>query len=185
MSSERKPYKPPYKGRLKRLPPEFYRGHSAVHWTLTIQDKAVGWLNDRHHLNVRRVLFHTLARYRLACPAYCLMPDHGHFLWIGLEQKSDQLLAMRAFRKGWNEILAPHSLSRQAYDHVLRGEERDRDALLSVCHYIYQNPVRKDWVSFSNEWSWQGISFPGYPTLDSRKHHCWQNFWKAYAEQCR
>ena len=29
---------------LRRLEPEYYRGHAYVHWTMTMQDRKTGWL---------------------------------------------------------------------------------------------------------------------------------------------
>ena len=60
-------------------------------------------------------------RYQLACPIYCLMPDHLHLLWTGVAETSDQLLAMKSFRKDMNGSLGRigFQLQLQAYDHVL------------------------------------------------------------------
>lgn len=39
----------PVKGNLPRLTREYYRGHAFVHWTLTIEDRATGWLSSEFH----------------------------------------------------------------------------------------------------------------------------------------
>ena len=77
---------------LPRLDPSSYRGTAWVHWTMTMHDRARGWLDDSMHRQVRELLLHTSSRYFLHCAGYCLMPDHAHFLWMGLWDGSDQLL---------------------------------------------------------------------------------------------
>ncbi|MBC2601327.1 hypothetical protein [Puniceicoccus vermicola] len=173
----------PWKGRLVRLQPEFYRGAAGVHWTMTMQGRRTGWLSDELHLATREILFHALCRQRLACPIYCLMPDHAHFLWIGISDHSDQESAVEQFRRDWNRILSPFVLERQPFDDVLRGADRERDALSSVRHYIQENPVRKGLVDHFQDWPYLGSCFPGYPKLDPRSYHFRTNFWKAYKEQ--
>ena len=68
---------------LPRLAPEAYRGFAVVQWTLTLERRATGWLDDRFHLHFRELLLHAAAREGLFCPVYVLMPDHMHLL-VGL-----------------------------------------------------------------------------------------------------
>ena len=97
------------KFRLKRLDDSYYQGHNWVHWNMTIHNRATGWLSEVVHLKIREALLHTMFRYRAACPVYCVMPDHGHFLWGGLAAESNQLNAARFFRQEWNRILKQDS----------------------------------------------------------------------------
>ena len=150
---------------------------------MTLDQRAQGWLDTAHHERFRDILFHTMARYRLCCPLYCVMPDHAHFLWIGLDARADQLRAAAWFRRQWNPLLAPHRLQRQAYDHVLREEDRARNAFADLSAYIRNNPVRKQLVEGWTDWPYTGAVFPGYPKLDPRSAYFWENFWQAYHEQ--
>src|SRR5215472_1357414 len=84
---------------LPRLAPEHYRGFAAVLWTITLEPRATGWLDDRFHAHFRELLLHAAARESLFCPAYVLMPDHLHLLWLGLRAVSNQSDAMRFLRK--------------------------------------------------------------------------------------
>ncbi|MEO0414760.1 MAG: hypothetical protein AAF226_07390, partial [Verrucomicrobiota bacterium] len=93
------------KGGLSRLDDSFYRGNAWVHWSMAIDQREVGWLMHLTHLQIREALLHTCVRYKLACPVYCLMPDHGHFLLGGLHPESDQLKAVKFFRQEWNRLL--------------------------------------------------------------------------------
>jgi REP element-mobilizing transposase RayT len=93
------PARPIHKGRLRRLPSGHYRGLAWVHWTMNLADRATGWLDPLHHARLREILCHALAREELVCAAYCLMPDHAHFLIGGLSSASDQRNGIKAFRK--------------------------------------------------------------------------------------
>lgn len=71
------------KSRLPKLAAESYCGLVCVHWTLTLENRAAGWLSAAFHATFREILLHAGARYGLACPAYVLMPDHVHLIWLG------------------------------------------------------------------------------------------------------
>lgn len=175
---------PARQARLPRLAAESYRGHASVHWSMTLRDRATGWLDDAHHAALRELLFHTCHRYALACPAYCLMPDHGHFLWIGLTNESDQRLASAWFRRQWNMLLAPHrELQRQGHDHVLRDAEREQGALAKIAYYIMENPERAELCKCWRDWSYLGAIFPGVIPLDPRAPNYWERFWREYARR--
>jgi len=172
-----------YSGRLKRLDTTFYRGRSYVHWTFGIQGRKTGWLSEGHQDDLLPFLREWLVRYHLCCYSYCLMPDHGHFLIIGLNERSDQLAFVREFTRAWNQLLRPVQLSRQAYDTVLREEDRQGTAFSDLANYIWHNPVRAGFVDDWREWAFLGTALPGYRTLDPRKDYFRENFWKAYREQ--
>jgi REP element-mobilizing transposase RayT len=167
---------------LHRLNSSAYRGTSAVHWSMTIAGRRTGWLNPLHHCGVREFLLHTLARHSLACPAYCLMPDHGHFLWLGLDSSADQQRASSYFRRHWNQLLrsSGFELQSQAFDHVLRPGERERGAFCAVATYILENPVR---AALENEWQayrYSGAAILGRPELDPREDDFWERFWRHW-----
>ena len=119
---------------LKRLPVEYYRGQAYVHWSMTMEDRKTGWLIPIFYYKFREILTHTMFRYGLCCPIYCCMPDHIHLLWVGIFDVSHQQKAAKYFRKQLNLVLEKLGayLQRQAYDHVLREEERERTAFENV-----------------------------------------------------
>jgi putative transposase len=169
---------------LPRLTPKSYLGHAAVHWTMTINHRTTGWLDSSHHALLRELLLHTCHRYALACPAYCLMPDHAHFFWLGLDPISDQRLAAAWFRRHWNALLAPaHTLQRQAHDHVLRDTEREQNAFTTIATYILQNPQRTHLVSDWKTWPHLGAIFPGVHPLDPRTPDHWDRFWREHTRR--
>ncbi|MGJ8654342.1 MAG: hypothetical protein ACSHX8_13870, partial [Opitutaceae bacterium] len=172
-----------HKQRLKRLSPTFYQGKAYVHWTFGIDGRKTGWLSEVGHQRLRGILFQTLVRYHQVCPAYCLMPDHAHFLIVGLNDRADQKSWARALTREWNPLLTPYELARQQFDHVLREDDRKHDAFADLVGYILRNPVRKGLINSWSEWSYSGGVVPGYPGLDPRKPYFWENFWSAYQEQ--
>ena len=167
-------------GHLPRLQPEFYQGDAAVHWTLTVFDRGVGWLNDSFHSQFRELLLHVAAREELFCPTYCLMPDHIHLLWLGLRCDTDQRNGMSFLRTQLKPLLFPHRLQPRAYDHVLREEERKRGAFAKICFYILDNPVRARLVARPQAWAYGGAMVPGYPKSDPLDEDFWPMFWKIF-----
>ncbi|HEY8991760.1 MAG TPA: hypothetical protein VIM46_07270, partial [Luteolibacter sp.] len=91
-----------------------------VFWTLTMKDRRTGWLDDRLHAAFRELLLHASARQGLWCPIYVLMPDHLHFIWIGVTETSDQRKAMIFLRRHLAARLVPACFQHQPHDHVLR-----------------------------------------------------------------
>jgi putative transposase len=111
-------------------------------------------------------MLHAAIREQLFCPAYCLMPDHLHFMWMGMRLASNQLNAMKFLRTQLEPSLGHgRTCQHQSYDHVIREEERRRNAFGKVCYYILENPVRAKIVESSVRWEFQGAILPGYPTL--------------------
>ena len=172
-------------GRLTRLTPTYYRGRAFVHWSMTLEGRSRGWLDAGFHARIRELLCHSLGRYDLVCPAFCLMPDHGHFLWLGQNERSDQRLATILFRKAWNAglRLEGRELQRQAFEHVLTDREREKGAVSAVAQYIFENPVRGRLVEEWKNYAFVGAVVPGYPDLDPRDEDFWERFRKIYAKR--
>ncbi len=177
-----------YPGRnshLQRLDREFYRGQAYVHWVLTIQDRQTGWLSHLFAARFREVLTHATFRYAVACPIYCLMPDHRHLLWIGIADEADQLNAMKYFRKQLGALLEINgvALQSQAYDHVLRDDERQVNAVENLVEYIARNPERSRFapVDGYRKYDFTGCLLPGYPELVLWSPEYWTRFWRAYS----
>jgi len=168
------------RGYLPRLPAECYRGGAIVFWTHTIQARACGWLDEDFHHSFRELMMHASARERLLCPIYTLMPDHFHFLWMGLDGGSDQRRASAFFRAHLSPKLAPVRLQHQAFDHVLRGSEHERHAFTATCAYIAANPVRAGLAAEPDEWPFTGCIVPGYPAMNPLAPDFWEKFWRIH-----
>lgn len=166
---------------LPRLAPEFYRGQAFIHWTLTIEGRATGWLTVEFHRAWQLCLLHTCSRYALACPVYVLMPDHIHLLCLGLDEMgSDQRLAVEFLRKHLRPALSPAAWQHQAHDHVLREHEREHSAVQTVAHYILENPGRAGLVTSTDTYPFLGCCVPGYPDLNLSQPDYWERFWRIY-----
>ena len=165
---------------LPRLQREFYQGDAVIHWTLTVFNRGTGWLDESFHWKFRELLLHAASREGLFCPVYCLMPDHIHLIWMGLRRDTDQKNVMTFLRTHLARGLAPHRFQPQPHDHVLREEERKRNAFASICFYILANPVRAGLGKNSESWPFCGAVVPGYPALRPQDADFWPKFWKLY-----
>jgi putative transposase len=172
------------KGNLPRLPPHWYQGHAVVFWTNTLESRAGGWQTPAFHATIRELMLHAAAREQLLCPAYCLMPDHLHLVWMGLHWDSDQRNAMKFLRTRLEPALAKdREWQHQPHDRVLRGKERQRNAFARACFYVLANPVRARLVERERDWPFLGAVIPGYPTLHPLGDGFWPLFWRIYARQ--
>ena len=166
---------------LPRLPREYYQGDAVVHWTQAISHRKQGWLTPDQHRLFRELMFHTAAREGLLCPIYCLMPDHIHLVWMGLERQTDQINSMAFLRTHLEPALKPAKFQHQAQDNVLREEDRKRGAFANVCFYLAANPVRAELIKPDDCWPYTGCLIPGYPKLNPLNEDFWPTFWKIYA----
>ena len=168
------------RGHLPRLAPEFYRGRAAIFWTHPMKNRATGWLNPGFHQAFREITLHAGIREKLFCPIYTLMPDHLHAVWMGLSSSSDQQRAVALLRTQLATILWPHRLQHQAYDHVLREQEREKAVFAATCRYIADNPVRAGLVAERRAWPYTGCVLPGYFDLNPLRTDFWDKFWRIY-----
>jgi len=171
-----------HRGRMRRLPPDYYRGTAIVHWSMTVAQRRTGWLTPLFHARFREVHLHALSRFSLVSLVYCLMPDHLHLLWAGLACESDQNRGVRFFRAHLNRLLAGSgcSLQKQAWDLVLLGKDVERGAVEELARYIVENPVRSGLAANSHDWPHSGCQAPGYPDLDWRDETFRERLWKVY-----
>jgi len=149
-----------------------------------LENRERGWLGDSFHARFRELILHAAARESLFCPVYCLMPDHLHLMWMGMRRESDQLNAMKFLRTRLEPALGNgRKWQHQAHDHVLREEERKRNAFAKVCFYIIENPVRAELVGSARDWLFHGAVVPGYPELHPLEDGFWGLFWKLYVRE--
>jgi REP element-mobilizing transposase RayT len=167
---------------LPRLTPEHYCGDAVIHWTMPIAMRSQGWLDDLFHAQFREQLLHVAHREGLLCPVYCLMPDHLHFIWMGLRRYTDQRRGSAFLRTQVERILAPYRFQHQPHDHVLRQEDRKRNAFARTCFYVIENACAAGLVKEAAGWPFAGCVVPGYPVLHPLEGAFWPRFWKIYRE---
>jgi len=178
--SERKP-RSDFSHYLPRLKREFYQADAVVFWTMPVHARRQGWLDERFHAVFREMMLHAAAREGLLCPAYCLMPDHIHFVWMGLRHETDQRNSTKFLRAQLGPHLKPAKFQHQAHDHVLRLEERQRKAFgLACADYVLLNPFKAELVKNPSDWPYLGGVIPGYPRLNPFDDEYWPWFWKHY-----
>ncbi|MBN9691986.1 MAG: hypothetical protein J0M24_17220 [Verrucomicrobia bacterium] len=166
---------------LPRLRREFYQDDAVIFWTLPIARRGQGWLTDSVHGSFRELMLHASARQGLICPAYCLMPDHAHLVWMGLRTQTDQREAMTWLRTRMAPLLEPHHWQHQAHDHVLTEKERRRGPFMDACsEYILLNPWRAGLAQTPHEWRYVGAVIPGYFNVDPFGPSYWPWFWERY-----
>ena len=151
-----------------------------MHWTLTINDRATGWLTEAFHYHWRLCLLHTCARHDLLCPVYVLMPDHIHLIGLGFRDNSDQRGAIKFIRKNLRPALLPATWQKQAHDHVIGPKGCQREALIWTANYIFENPVRAGLVPIGINYPYLGCCLPGYPEMDVRAPDYWDRFWRIH-----
>jgi hypothetical protein len=167
---------------LPRLSREYYQADAVVFWTLTVFDKAKGWLTPAFHQRFQNLMLHAAAREDLVCPVYCLMPDHLHLVWMGLRLDSDQINGMVFLRAYLEPELSPAKFQPQPQDEVLRAEQRKRNAFAKVCFYIAANPVRAKLIGEKEIWPFTGCIIPSYPKLNPLDEDYWSKFWRIFAK---
>jgi REP element-mobilizing transposase RayT len=111
------------------------------------------------------------------------MPDHIHLLWIGLDEKSDQLKATSFLRKYFGRQIRPIRWQHQAHDHVVRENERQSGRYVDTIWYILENPVRAGLTEKWQDYPYNGAMLPGYPDLDRRDSDFHERFWKLIAKE--
>jgi len=96
------------------------------------------------------------ARASFLLHAYCLMPDHLHFLAQGSEPTSDLREFVRVFKQRtsfeFRQLRGIPLWEMSYHDHIVRSP----DAIEDVACYIWWNPVRKHLCSSPKEFAFSG-----------------------------
>ncbi len=133
---------PSFQKRL-RLPADDYRGCRIYFVTIGTERRAPFLADPPTGRWLLNQLLVVAAQQNFSLHAYCVMPDHIHFLCEGLFGSSDLITFLNAFKQRTAyEFRKKHGsrLWQMRYDdHILRPKEVIEDA---AC-YIWWNPVRK------------------------------------------
>jgi REP-associated tyrosine transposase len=161
-----------------RLAAQNYVGFRFYFVTLCCFGRKRIFVDAGHCERVLELLRTECAVRGFAVHAYCVMPDHFHFLCEGVEPGSDLLRSMMSFRiKSSRNFAKEHGgvlWQRGYYEHILRRGERAE----LVAWYIWLNPVRQGLVSKAEEYRWAG-SFTGWKMPTSRNEEGWRPPWKG------
>jgi putative transposase len=115
-------------------------------------------------------------KHQFLVDAYCVMPDHLHFLGFGTKQECNLLAFAKSFKQKtgyyFQQKHGSRLWQRNFYDHMLRSGE----ASGHVATYIWMNPVRKGLCTNFEEYPFSGSltrQWNGSPTTE-----IWTPPWK-------
>jgi len=119
----------------------------------------------------------SLAR-SFAIHAYCIMPDHFHFLVEGQEPSSDLLGFVKSLKlktsRRYQAETSQALWQKKFFDHILRRYESPEP----VAWYIWLNPVRKGLSAVVGEYPFAG-SFTELSKRMASAPTAWTPPWKA------
>ena len=139
-----------------RLRPEEYIGQKTCFVTICC-DRREHYLGDSQiAAPVLQALLECAVRESFRLHAYCLMPDHLHFLAQGTDTHSNLLEFIRLFKQRtafWFRKSAGKQLWEMGfYDYILRAA----DSIEGVAAYIWWNPMRKGLCAEPAEFPFSG-----------------------------
>jgi putative transposase len=167
----------PFRRKNIRLAPQNYLGHGIYFVTICSHERKACFADTSFGHWVLGHLISGSARHSFLLHAFCLMPDHLHFLAQGNSPQSNLLRFVSAFKQ--RTAFAHKNRSddplwqTKFYDHILRTS----DPVESVASYIWANPVRKGLCEDATLYPLSGSQ-----TLDWKKlcgnSNPWQPPWK-------
>jgi len=165
------------KRRPVRLSKFNYLGHQIYFATLCSFQKAPVFRKGALCKRLLELLSSEATAKDFSILAYCLMPDHLHFLAKGLRGSSDFLHILKTFKLKSSRnyaLLSGGALwQRGFFEHVLRPTE----PVESFAWYIWLNPVRRGLVSSPEEYPYSG-SFSGLHMPLGWTNRHWRPNWK-------
>jgi putative transposase len=126
-----------------RLEQQEYLGERWSFITVCCENRKPVFLNTRSATWIVDVLRTEAFLHQFLVDAYCVMPDHFHFLAFGKAPTSNALVLVKSFKQKTAYVYQRKTGTRlwqkNYYDHVLRAHEDSKH----VAAYIWMNPVRK------------------------------------------
>jgi putative transposase len=107
-----------------------------------------------------RILREALARYAVALFAYCLMPNHWHFL---LSPREDRMLPRfmhwltTTHARRWHGVRGTEGQG-AVYQGRYKAIPVCTERYLWVCRYVERNALRAGLVTRAEDWSWSSLS---------------------------
>ena len=146
----------PFPRKHIRLNPAMYVGQSWYFVTMCSVGRRRVFANSCNAIDVvEAVRKHSIAHW-FAVHAYCVMPDHFHGLFSGMEPASDLLAFVKNIKKTTScayRVRRGETLwQKKFYDHILKA----RDNPAGVAAYIWMNPVRKGLCSDARDYPFSG-----------------------------
>lgn len=138
------------------LNPQEYLGERWSFVTMCCENRIPVFLNSDKAKWIVGVLRTESLLHQFVIEAYCVMPDHLHFLTFGKEPTSDLLKLVKSFKQKTAFLHKQETGNRlwqkNYYDHVLRASEQSN----YIAAYIWMNPVRKGICRAFEEYPFSG-----------------------------
>lgn len=146
-----------------RLDKHLYQGPLIIFVTLCFyRDYDV--IKNRLANKIIQILKHSAVKYEMVNYAYCLMPNHLHWLFGLSDDRYNALDIIRYFKGKASFELGEQYNTKQLwqdrfYDHILRRNED----IYKQAKYILENPVRKNIADTITSYEYSGgICFEEY-----------------------
>jgi putative transposase len=114
------------------------------------------FLNGERATWIIEVLRTETLLHQFVVDAYCVMPDHLHFLAFGKTPSSNLLVLVKSFKQKtayvYQQETGVRLWQKNYYDQVLRTSEKSNE----VAAYIWMNPVRKGLCKNFEEYPFSG-----------------------------
>jgi len=163
----------PFYSKRLRLPTGHYLGRRIYFVTVGTENRAPFFADQSTGRWLLSRLLEIAAHQNFSLHAYCVMPDHLHFLSEGLSDTSDLVRFVNAFKQRtafeFRKTHGSRLWQMRCYDHVLRPNE----AIEDVACYIWWNPVRKRLCTEPNSYPLSGSQ-----TIDWMKRSPISTNWK-------
>ena len=166
--------------RVRRLPPQNYLGRQTYFVTICCDQRAKYLLEQTFAQRVLSLLLECAADRSFRLHAFCLMPDHVHFLAEGMHDRCDLREFVRLFKQRTGfafRKLRGRALWEMSYhDHILRPS----DPIEDVACYIWWNPVRQKLCTHPGE-----FPYCGSQSIDWIRRSAVGTSWSAPWKQAR
>lgn len=129
------------------------------HVTSRGNEKGRIFISDVDRRKFFAYLENAFLRFKIIIHAYCLMPNHYHFL---LETPLGNI--SRAMHYVNSSYTSYYNIRRQRVGHLFQGRFKalliDKDSyLVSLSRYIHLNPVRAKLVKYPGEYQWSSYKY--------------------------
>jgi putative transposase len=142
-------------GKPHRLDAERYRGSVCVFVTCATHQRHRAFADSAVCTTILDAL-HQECDAHAEVTAYCLMPDHGHFLLTGLGDRAEVLKVIHRWKQftgyRYAKIFARQLWQGNYWDWVLR----DGEDVFATARYVVSDPVRSALVGDLRDYPWWG-----------------------------
>ena len=149
-----------------RLEDSFYKSPIAVSFTACIHERKMV-LNDNDIFKpLQKILIIELKKWAFECPVYLFMPDHLHLIVQSVNDGTNALYFMKAFKQKSGYWISNSKLcfrwQKDFYDHIIKN---DFD-IKNQGYYILYNPVRKGLVNYWKDYPFKGSTLYNFDEFD-------------------